>query len=85
VTTLGLTQIRDGGLRLIASQGHAVKLPILMIGNTQTHVDFGVPLDTYMEKWFAQAPSHHCAMSVGHNAGIFKKIAEFLGTDFARV
>ncbi len=85
VTTLGLTQIRDGGLRLIASQGKAVKLPILMIGNTQTHVDFGVPLDSYLEKWFAQAPSHHCAMSVGHNAGVFKKTAGLLGTDFAEV
>lgn len=85
VTTLGLSQIRDGCLRLIASQGKAVKLPILMIGNTQTHVDFGVPLDSYMEKWFMQAPTHHCAMSVGHNTGIFKKVAELLGTEFAGV
>ena len=85
VTTLGLTQLRDGGLRLIASQGKAVKLPILMIGNTQTHVDFGMPLDAYMEKWFIQAPSHHCAMSVGHNAGVFGKVAELLCTDYVKV
>jgi len=85
VTTLGLSQIRDGGLRLIASEGQAVKLPILMIGNTQTHVDFGVPLDSYMEKWFMQAPTHHCAMSVGHNAGIFSKVAHLLGTEYAKV
>ena len=49
VTTLGLTQTGAGRLRLIASEGVAVKHPILTIGNTQTHVDFGMPLDDYMD------------------------------------
>ena len=31
-----------------------------------------------MDKWFAEAPTHHFAMSVGHNAGVFKKIADLL-------
>ena len=85
VTTLGLTQLSNGRLRLIASEGNAVKLPILTIGNTQTHVDFGMDLDSYMERWFALAPSHHCAMSVGHNAGLFEKVSELLGIEFAVV
>ena len=79
VTTLGLTQTGAGKLRLIASEGVAVKHPILTIGNTQTHVDFGMPLDDYMDQWFQYAPTHHCAMSVGHNARLFEKVAQLLG------
>ena len=79
VTTLGLTQTGAGRLRLIASEGVAVKHPILTIGNTQTHVDFGMPLDDYMDQWFQYAPTHHCAMSVGHNARLFEKVAQLLG------
>ena len=42
-------------------------------------------LDTYMDKWFALAPTHHCAMSVGHNAALFEKVAKLLGIEFRRV
>ncbi len=85
VTTLGLTQLGNGRLRLIASEGEAKKFPILAIGNTQTHIDFGMPLDPYMDAWFACAPTHHCALSVGHNADLFAKVAALLNIDFVRV
>lgn len=85
VTMLGLTQLGNGKLRLIASEGTAVKYPILTIGNTQTHVDFGMDLDSYMDKWFSLAPTHHCAMSVGHNAALFEKVAELLNVEYVRI
>lgn len=85
ITMLGLTQLGNGKLRLYASEGNALKLPILTIGNTQTHVDFGMDLDSYMDKWFALAPTHHCAMSVGHNAALFEKVAKLLNVEFVRV
>ena len=85
VTTLGLTQTGAGKLRLSASEGVAVKHPILTIGNTQTHVDFGMPLDDYMDQWFQYAPTHHCAMSVGHNARLFEKVAQLLGVEYVKV
>lgn len=85
VTMLGLTQLGNGKLRLIASEGEAMPYQILTIGNTQTHVDFGMDLDKYMDEWFALAPTHHCAMSVGHNADLFEKVAKLLKVDFARV
>ena len=85
VTTLGLTQLRNGKLRFIASQGEAKKYPILTIGNTQTHIDFGMDLDFYMDEWFKAAPTHHCALSVGHNASLFERVAELLGIEFVRV
>ena len=85
VTMLGLTQLANGRLRFIASEGEAKQLPILTIGNTQTHIDFGMDLDAYMDEWFRCAPTHHCAMSVGHNAALFEKVAELLGAEFVRV
>ncbi|MEA5065786.1 MAG: arabinose isomerase, partial [Eubacteriales bacterium] len=68
-----------------ASEGVARKLPILTIGNTQTHVDFGRDLDEYMDQWFREAPTHHCAMSVGHNARIFEKLGKLMGIRFSKV
>ena len=85
VTMLGITQLGNGKLRFIASEGEAMPYEILKIGNTQTHVDFGMDLDEYMDVWFKAAPTHHCAMSVGHNADLFEKVAELLGVEFARV
>ena len=85
VTMLGLTQLRNGNLRLIVSEGIAKKFDILTIGNTQTHVDFGMDLDAYMDAWFKAAPTHHCAMSVGHNASLFEKTARLMGIECVRV
>ena len=49
------------------------------IGNTQTPVRFKTDPDTYMDAWFAEAPTHHFAMSVGHNASLFEKAAYLMG------
>ena len=85
VTTLGVTQLGNGRLKFIVSEGRAKKLPILTIGNTQTHIDFGMDLDAYMDAWFKEAPTHHCALSVGHNAGLFEKVAELMDIAFVKV
>ena len=81
VTTLGVTQTGDGRMKMIVSEGAAVKAPILTVGNTQTHVKFSLCPDEYMDRWFQAAPTHHCAMSVGHNAALFAKTADLLGVD----
>ncbi len=81
VTLLGVTQVASGKLRMIISEGEAVKKPILMIGNTQTHVRFAVDPDTYMDNWFRYAPTHHFAMSVGKNAALFEKVASLMGIE----
>jgi L-arabinose isomerase len=81
VTTLGVTQTGDGKMKIIISEAEAIKAQILMIGNTQTHLRFKDQPDEYMDHWFAEAPIHHCAMSVGHNASLFEKTADLLGID----
>ena len=78
VTTLNVTQTADGRLKLISSEGLSTDGPTMKIGNTQTPIRFSRHPDDYMSHWFAHAPTHHCAMSVGHNAGQFAKVAELM-------
>jgi len=78
ITTLNVTQTADGRLRLISSEGTATDGPTMRIGNTQTPIRFRLHPDDYMTRWFAQSPTHHCAMSVGNNAAMFAKVADLM-------
>lgn len=78
VTTLNVTQTVDGKLKFIVSEAQSMDYPIMKIGNTQTHVRFNCDPDSYMSKWFAEAPTHHCALSVGHNADVLVKLGELM-------
>ncbi|MDQ0058507.1 L-fucose/L-arabinose isomerase family protein [Paenibacillus harenae] len=78
VTTLNVTQTGDGKLKLISSEGESTNGPIMRIGNTQTPIKFRQAPDDYMTSWFAEAPTHHCALSIGHNASLFAKVGELM-------
>ena len=52
--------------------------PTMKIGNTQTPVKFRSHPDDYLARWYAEAPTHHCALSIGHNAGLFQKVGELM-------
>lgn len=78
ITTLNVTQTGDGKLKLIISEGESTAGAIMHIGNTQTPVKFRQHPDDYMEQWFSEAPTHHCAMSIGHNASLFQKVGQLL-------
>lgn len=78
ITNLACTQTADGKLKFIITEAESTDGQIMTIGNTQTPVKFKSDPDAYMDKWFAEAPTHHFAMSVGHNAEIFKKAADLL-------
>lgn len=83
ITTLGVTQTGDGRLKFNISEGVAIDAPILLNGNTSTHIRFSEKPAEYMDKWFAEAPTHHLALSVGHNAGLFVKIAQLMNIPYA--
>ncbi len=78
ISTLNLTQTGDGKLKMISGEGIATNGPIMQIGNTQTPVKFRDHPDSYLARWFAEAPTHHCAMAIGHNASLFAKVADLL-------
>lgn len=83
VTTLGVTQTGDGRLKFNISEGEAIDAPILLNGNTSTHIRFAEKPAEYMDKWFPEAPTHHLALSVGHNAGLFTKVAQLMDIPYA--
>lgn len=82
VSTLGIAQTADGKVRMIISEGVATDGEIMTIGNTQTHVKFSKEPDEYMNEWFAHAPTHHFALSVGRNGDLFVKIAKLLQVEY---
>lgn len=81
ITNLSCTQTIEGKLKFIITEAMSTDGKIMTIGNTQTPVKFKKTPDAYMDEWFAQAPTHHFAMSVGHNASLFEKIGDMLGID----
>ena len=70
---------------MIANQGEAIEAPILKIGNTMTHVKFAQGPTQVMNQWFALAPTHHAAMSVGHNTTDVSRVATLMGIPFDTV
>jgi L-arabinose isomerase len=78
ITTLNVTQTIDGLLKMIISEAEATNGEIMTVGNTQTPAKFALEPDLYMERWFAEAPTHHFAMAVGHNAGVLKKVGTLM-------
>ncbi|MGO0061302.1 hypothetical protein ACTID9_14990 [Brevibacillus fluminis] len=78
ITTLNVTQTGDGQLKLIISEGESTTGPIMKIGNTQTPVKFRQHPDDYLAQWFHEAPTHHCAMAVGHQASLFQKVGDLM-------
>ena len=78
ITTLGVTQTGDGKLKFIISEAESVEGKIMTIGNTQTPAKFSCDPDSYMDRWFAEAPTHHCALSVGKNVSVLKKVGKLL-------
>lgn len=78
ITNLNCTQTIDGKLKFIITEAESTDGPIMTIGNTQTPVKFNKSPDEYMDEWFAEAPTHHFAMGVGHNGRLLEKVANLL-------
>jgi L-arabinose isomerase len=85
ITNLGITQTKEDGLVMIVNQGEATAGETLRIGNTMTQIRFAKPPVQFMNEWFQLAPTHHFAMSVGHNASLFEKVAKLLDIRFETV
>ena len=85
ITTFAVAQGENGRFKFLASEGTAYKAECMTIGNTETHVDFGMPPDEYYKKWFKAAPTHHFALSIDRNAGVLEKIADLLNIELVKV
>ena len=85
VTAFGLTQLRDGSLRFVASEGEVVGGPLLAIGNTTSRVDFGRDPGEWCDAWAATATAHHWALGTGHRIAELRVLAELLAIELVTV
>jgi L-arabinose isomerase len=85
VTALGLTQMRDGRFRLVASEGTVVGGPLLRIGNTTSRVDFGRDPGEWCDAWAATAVNHHWALGIGNRVGELRAISDLLDIELVVV
>jgi L-arabinose isomerase len=78
VTILGLTQTAGGSLRLVAAEGESIPGPTLKIGNTNSRLRFLLAPAQFVNRWCELAPTHHCALGVGHLRSPLTRLAELM-------
>ena len=81
ITMMSMGIQADGRFKLIIAEGESVKGAIPATGNTNTRGFFKPDPVTFLKKWFAEGPTHHFALGVGHKAQLLKDIADALGID----
>jgi L-arabinose isomerase len=85
ITNLNCTQTVDGKLKFIITEAESTDGTIMTIGNTQTPVKFNKSPDEYFDEWFRELPTHHFAMSVGHNASVLIQVAKVLNIPYVEL
>ncbi len=79
ITMLGITQKADGSFKFIIAEGESKAGAIPPTGNTNTRGFFEPDVKTFLKRWFAEGPTHHFALGIGHKAELIKKVGDFLG------
>jgi L-arabinose isomerase len=85
VTLLSIVESNKTGLMLLVAEGESVSGDILEIGNTNSRYRFPLDARRFVESWNAHGPAHHCAIGVGHLAGVLRKLATLLDLEFQQV
>lgn len=85
VTLLAMTQTRQGSLKMITTEGESLPGPVMKIGNTNSRIRFGMGPAEFVNRWCEEAPTHHCALGVGRQAGAVERVASLLKLPLARV
>ena len=81
ISMLGLTQKFDGTFKFVYAEGESLPGPIPATGNTNTRCRFTPDVATFVENWSKAGPTHHFALSIGHNLSRVEKLADVLGID----
>jgi L-arabinose isomerase len=81
ITMLSIGQTHGGGFKFVIAEGHSQKGPIPPTGNTNTRGLFKPDVVTFLKRWFAEGPTHHFALGVGHQAETLEEIGAILGVE----
>jgi L-arabinose isomerase len=85
VTIFSCTQTRDGRLKFLCAEGESISGPTLQIGNTNSRIRFALGPASFVDAWCAEAPTHHCALGVGHLASVLRKFGRLQGLQVVQV
>jgi hypothetical protein len=85
VTILGVTESAEGRLKMLAAEGESLPGPTLRVGNTNSRLRFALPPAEFVNRWCAEAPTHHCALGIGRQRGTLGKLAALLDIPFRAV
>lgn len=84
-TALAVVQGPADQDELLIAEGAAVAGPTLAIGNTNSRYRFPGGARSFIDRWSARGPSHHCAIATGHHGPWLNRLAELCGLGFTRV
>jgi L-arabinose isomerase len=85
VTLLSIVEDKTTGFMLLVAEGASVSGDVLEIGNTNSRYRFPLDARSFVESWNSYGPAHHCAIGVGHCAGVLQKVATLLNLAFQKV
>jgi L-arabinose isomerase len=80
-----MTQTANGQLKMLAAEGESIPGPTMQIGNTNSRLKFSLDPATFMNTWCEEAPTHHCALGVGHQLGKIRKLSRLMNLELAVV
>lgn len=85
VTLLSVVEDKERGFLLLVAEGESVPGEILEIGNTNSRYRFPMGARSFVEQWNSYGPAHHCAIGLGYQAALIKKIASLLGISYQKI
>ncbi len=85
VTILTCTQTRAGQLKFLTAEGESIPGPTMKIGNTNSRIKFDLSPAEFVDTWCSHAPTHHCALGLGHVAEKLLKFGRLSGLELVKV
>jgi L-arabinose isomerase len=85
VTILGVTQRRDGKLKLLVAEGESIPGPTFRIGNTNSRIRFPLGPGDFVTRWSEEGATHHVALGVGAMASALNKVGYLLDLPLVQV
>lgn len=81
ITIVGMTQTKEGRLKLVGAEGESLPGPVPQIGNSLHRVRFGDDLRDWFDAWCATGPTHHVALGLGQSLDDIAKAAWLLNIE----
>ncbi len=81
ITMLGITSTHQGQMKFVIAEGESIAGPIPATGNTNTRGFFAPDVVTFLKRWFAEGPTHHFALGIGHHAQTLRRVGAVLGVE----